>query len=71
MQCKKYMVVYGSARACVRGWVGGWSIRRVMGERYYTGDWQQSGVKKINGMCFPPATQFTTRDKPPTPPSLL
>jgi hypothetical protein len=42
-------------------------IRRVIGERYYTGDWQQSGVKKINGKRFLPAAQFTTQDKPPVP----
>jgi hypothetical protein len=34
---------------------GGSRIRRVIGERYYTGEWQQSGVKKINGKCFLPA----------------
>jgi hypothetical protein len=42
-------------------------IRSVIGERYYTGDWQQSGVKKINGKCFLPAAQFTTQDKLPAP----
>jgi hypothetical protein len=51
-------------------WGGGWKgargcIVRVIGEKYYTGDWQQSGVKKINGKCFLTAAQFTTRDKPP------
>ena len=46
-------------------------IRRVIGGRYYTGEWQQSGVKKINEKCFLPAAQFTTQDKPPAPPALL
>lgn len=53
------------------GWRGvcGWKVR-VIGEKYYRGDWQQSGVKKINGECFLPAAQFRTRDKPPAAPLL-
>jgi hypothetical protein len=58
-----------------KGWGGewksasGWRIR-VIGEKYYRGDWQQSRVKKINGKCFLPAVRFTTRDKPPVLPVL-